>query len=459
VYLTDYTDVNGECQFDLSPLAIAGNIAVTVTKYNYRPYEATIQVGGLVFNPDNNHYYQLVAVQESGLDWYEAKDAAAVMEYLGMQGHLVTLSSLAEEQFVLNNFPQIYDEYVWLGASDDASEGDWKWISGENWNYANWAESEPNGGTYENCLDYGDYSSKWNDENCERKLYYYLVEYETELMKINEYVTFEPDPLTYKFTTDTESCQTGAVGKFTFDAKLTNISEKNLSNLFIEVDELTNKNLLLTNNGLIGDGEQFQVPKFDDYSDGYLKPGGYVDLPFCVCLQDKNPFRFFVNVLGITSNFLGTPVPGIILNSQLSLGNGGSAGVIKTGGLNPGVEAFIDRSGQTWEIILEQLIGADYIQTAQNNADVHPIEISVTVAENTILHMFIPEHDDNLPFEWMNEANFGANWKNSGASIITGWTDDAQIWSTANPLPAGTYSFREIPTNLSFYGIAATQGN
>jgi hypothetical protein len=41
--LTDYTDTNGECQFQLPALSIAGSIAVTVTKYNYRPYEATIQ--------------------------------------------------------------------------------------------------------------------------------------------------------------------------------------------------------------------------------------------------------------------------------------------------------------------------------------------------------------------------------------------------------------------------------
>jgi hypothetical protein len=47
VYLTDFTDASGECQFQLPPLSIAGSIDVTVTKHNYRPYEATIQVGGL----------------------------------------------------------------------------------------------------------------------------------------------------------------------------------------------------------------------------------------------------------------------------------------------------------------------------------------------------------------------------------------------------------------------------
>jgi hypothetical protein len=48
VYLTDYTNVNGECQFELPPLVNTGSIAVTVTKYNYRPYEETIQVDSMV---------------------------------------------------------------------------------------------------------------------------------------------------------------------------------------------------------------------------------------------------------------------------------------------------------------------------------------------------------------------------------------------------------------------------
>ena len=155
--------------------------------------------------------------------------------------------------------------------------------------------------------------------------------------------------------------------------------------------------------------------------------------------------------------YIGDPVPGIILNTQLAPGSIGSAGVIQTGGLSPGVEGFVDRTGQQWQTIPTQLIGADFIQTAQDNADVHPIGIDVTVAQGTILHMFIPEHDDLLPFEWMNQVDFGAEWVNTGAVIDTSWAGDAQVWSTSTPLPAGTYRFRGIPTNLSFYGIGATQ--
>jgi hypothetical protein len=40
----------------------------------------------------------------------------------------------------------------------------------------------------------------------------------------------------------------------------------------------------------------------NDYSDGILSPDEYVDVPFTVCLQEKSPFRFFVNVLGVAED-------------------------------------------------------------------------------------------------------------------------------------------------------------
>ena len=132
---------------------------------------------GPIKNPTNGHYYQLVEVIGSSMDWYEARDAAMTMVYNRMPGHLATITSHPEEGLIVNYFPEIYPEYVWLGASDESNEGDWNWITGEAWNYTDWAFGEPNGRAYENCLDYGDYSARWNDENCDRKLNFYLVEY------------------------------------------------------------------------------------------------------------------------------------------------------------------------------------------------------------------------------------------------------------------------------------------
>jgi hypothetical protein len=118
-----------------------------------------------------------------------------------------------------------------------------------------------------------------------------------------------------------------------------------------------------------------------------------------------------------------------------------------------------------WLSVPAVLLGADYIQSAQDNADVNDalgttMILEVDVADDTILHMFI---DDRLsavtPFPWMNLAGFGADWVNSGVSLLQTETNrnlGFTIWSTATPLAAGTYTFRQQPIDAGFYGIAAT---
>ena len=111
----------------------------------------------------------------------------------------------------------------------------------------------------------------------------------------------------------------------------------------------------------------------------------------------------------------------------------------------------------------QSLEGADYIESAQNNADVSDdrppgmdtLLIEVDVAEGAVLYMFIDETQPT-PFPWMNFADFGADWVDSGLDIS--WTRDDRIfniWRTVGPLAAGTYNFRQLPVDSSFYGIAA----
>ena len=74
--------------------------------------------------------------------------------------------------------------------------------------------------------------------------------------------------------------------------------KEELSDLTVEVDELTNNDFLLTDNGIVDEGGRFEVQKIDDYADGASAPEELVGVHFVVCLQNKNPFRLFVNVLG-----------------------------------------------------------------------------------------------------------------------------------------------------------------
>ncbi|MBW1786463.1 MAG: hypothetical protein JRK53_07570, partial [Deltaproteobacteria bacterium] len=121
------------------------------------------------------------------ITWYEARNLASCMSYMGLPGHLATITSKEEDGFVRTNLP-IETPRVWLGGTDEADEGNWRWITGESFV---WAESntngwgwdsqygEPNGGTGENCMDYDDGSVYWNDTECERdEIGCFLVEFE-----------------------------------------------------------------------------------------------------------------------------------------------------------------------------------------------------------------------------------------------------------------------------------------
>jgi hypothetical protein len=148
----------------------------------------------------------------------------------------------------------------------------------------------------------------------------------------------------------------------------------------------------------------------------------------------------------------------------------GDDSILHQGGLTDGAVAFNDRGGsQTWADVPNVLEGADYIESAQDNADDTDlnggtVEIAVQVVAGTILHMFIDTREPLLsdtPFPWMNLAGFGADWVYSGETVAGGGGGGIDgvtfaVWSTTTPLAAGTYVFRQQPVDASFYGISAT---
>ena len=105
----------------------------------------------------NGHIYKLFCEPRS---W---EDAKAYCESLG--GHLATVTSAAEDFMLFSFLARSGGKDCYLGATDAQTEGVWKWVTGERWDYANWSYAEPNGGAKQNWLAYyaGYETGKWDD--------------------------------------------------------------------------------------------------------------------------------------------------------------------------------------------------------------------------------------------------------------------------------------------------------
>jgi len=86
--------------------------------------------------------------------WTGARDDAQARTFMGRKGHLVTITSAAEEQVLIDNwFADILYGQPWIGAfrevGSDPLTG-WQWVTGEAWSYTNW-NSQTGGGEPNNA--------------------------------------------------------------------------------------------------------------------------------------------------------------------------------------------------------------------------------------------------------------------------------------------------------------------
>lgn len=132
--------------------------------------------GTPIVNPVNGHAYTFVS---SPMVWREAEANA-----VGMGGHLVSIVNQAEQDFVVANFVPMaiaagnpYGRF-WLGLTDEASEGNFVWTSGEPLTYTNWLPGEPsNSRGREHYVEIRETNGKWNDlENDPNWLRFSVVE-------------------------------------------------------------------------------------------------------------------------------------------------------------------------------------------------------------------------------------------------------------------------------------------
>ena len=106
------------------------------------------------------------AVYDLGYTWNEANEFC---ESLG--GHLVTITSQAEQTFIQNLIKDCTKNNYWLGGKRN-SNSVITWVTGESMRYHNWASGQPdNSAGQENCImmyrvpdNWPSHSlGKWND--------------------------------------------------------------------------------------------------------------------------------------------------------------------------------------------------------------------------------------------------------------------------------------------------------
>ena len=112
----------------------------------------------------NGHWYEFIRRSEI-VCWPEARDASA-----DKSGHLVTLASVAENEFVkslvASNDPGVLEGGPFIGAFCGAgSWGEWSWVTAEPFSFTAWSPGEPNNAGDGECyVHYWRWSSLgWND--------------------------------------------------------------------------------------------------------------------------------------------------------------------------------------------------------------------------------------------------------------------------------------------------------
>ena len=115
----------------------------------------------------NGHEYDIVPAATAPISWSAANAAVPAGGW-----HLATITSAAENAFIVASFPTAVTGGYWLGGTQPAGSaepaGGWTWVTGEAWSYTNWEPTipEPNNSGGEDSLHFDTFTSgggTWND--------------------------------------------------------------------------------------------------------------------------------------------------------------------------------------------------------------------------------------------------------------------------------------------------------
>ena len=106
-------------------------------------------------NPDNGNCYLYVG---NSITWVLADEDCALRG-----GYLATVSDREENEFVA----ALADVPVWIGLSDQDTEGGFRWVTGERVEFVNWATNNPySENELQDCVRLIE-GGQWDDSECD----------------------------------------------------------------------------------------------------------------------------------------------------------------------------------------------------------------------------------------------------------------------------------------------------
>ncbi|MBS9395619.1 MAG: hypothetical protein HEQ30_21640 [Dolichospermum sp. OL01] len=139
-------------------------VALTLASGTGYTVGTTTAVTGTITNDDStNPIFNYNGSQYTLTSYGTWQEAQAQAQSLG--GNLVTINNQAEQDWLVSTFG--VNQTLWIGLTDEVTEGQFKWVSGEISTYTNWLPGEPNNGW--DGEDYVEMNfgspGKWNDSS------------------------------------------------------------------------------------------------------------------------------------------------------------------------------------------------------------------------------------------------------------------------------------------------------
>lgn len=119
----------------------SASVTIILKKYVYDSdlnsgesnYDIDTKTKSGTFNGNTYMYVDYADSWNSAKEWCERRG-----------GHLATITSEEENSFLYNLLQSINVQNAYFGFTDEETEGVWKWVTGEESDYTNWSDGEPN---------------------------------------------------------------------------------------------------------------------------------------------------------------------------------------------------------------------------------------------------------------------------------------------------------------------------